>query len=210
MCGNLTHRLALYPVSVRRLVGFATPLPPPLTLPSTACGSLHLAEATRGGTFTRENRAVPGTPRKTTISYDMVVEVVVEPRGVEPLSEDQKTRASPSAVCVLTFPPPGSRRQDSGFSSFIKSRRPQSLRRLVPCFYDADGLRRRRLRVDDRRLGGDSYVIVVVSSICFPLSGGTGPPLASLSLRIPVETKIRPRVGRRELKTPSAILGLSL
>ena len=77
---------------------------------------------------------------------------VVEPRGVEPLSEDQKTRASPSAVCILTFPPPDSHRRDSGFSSFIKSHRPQSLRRLVPCFYDADDLRRRRLRVDDRRL----------------------------------------------------------
>ena len=136
----------------------------------------------------------------TLISYQNQRCWVVEPRGVEPLSEDQKTRASPSAVCVLTFPPPGSRRQDSGFSSFIKSRRPQSLRRLVPCFYDADGLRRRRLRVDDRRLSGESYVIVVVSSFKFPLSGGSGPPLASLSLRIPVETKIRPRIsGRREL-----------
>ena len=88
----------------------------------------------------------------------------VEPRGVEPLSEDQKTRASPSAVCVLTFPPQNSHRRDFRFSSFIKSHRPQSLRRLVPCYYDADGLRRRRLRVDDRRLSGESYVIVVVSS----------------------------------------------
>ena len=123
----------------------------------------------------------------------------MEPRGVEPLSEDQKTRASPSAVCILTFPPPNSHRQDSGFSSFIKSHRPQSLRRLVPCFYDADGLRRRRLRVDDRRLSGESYVIVVVSSFCFPFLGGSGPPLASLSLRIPVETKIRPRIREGEL-----------
>ena len=123
----------------------------------------------------------------------MVVMVVVEPRGVEPLSEDQKTRASPSAVCVLTFPPPVSRRQDPGISSFIKSRRPQSLRRLVPCYYDVDGLRGRTLRVDDRRLSGESYVIVVVSYFLFPLSGGSGPPLASLSLRIPVETKYGPR-----------------
>ena len=61
---NLTHRLALYPVSVRRLLGFATPLPPPLTSPSTACGSLHLAVNTRGGTFTRKNHAMPGTPIK--------------------------------------------------------------------------------------------------------------------------------------------------
>ena len=117
---------------------------------------------------------------------------MVEPRGVEPLSEDQKTRASPSAVCVLTFPPPGSRRQDPGISSFIKSRRPQSLRRLVPCYYDVDGLRGRTLRVDDRRLSGESYVVVVVSYFLFPFSGGSGPPLASLSLRIPVETKYGP------------------
>ena len=89
---------------------------------------------------------------------------MVEPRGVEPLSEGQTTRASPSAVCVLTFPPVDSRRQDSPFSSFIKSHRPQSLRRLVPCLYDADGLRRRRLRVDDRWLSSDCYVFVVVSS----------------------------------------------
>lgn len=89
---------------------------------------------------------------------------LVEPRGVEPLSEDQKTRASPSAVYVLTFPLPGSHRQDSGFSSFIKSRFPQSFEKLVPCYYDADGLRRRRLRVDDRRLSCDCYVFVVVSS----------------------------------------------
>jgi len=122
---------------------------------------------------------------------------VVEPRGVEPLSEDQKTRASPSAVCDLTFPLPDSRRQDSGFSSFIKSRRPQSFGRLVPCYYDADGLRRRRLRVDDRRLSGESYVIVVVSSFLFPFLGGTGPPLASLSLRIPVETKYGPACAER-------------
>ena len=117
---------------------------------------------------------------------------LVEPRGVEPLSEDQTNRASPSAVCVLTFPPPGSHRRDPSFSSFIKSRCPQSLRQLVPCYYDVDGLRRRRLRVDDRRLSGESYVIVVVSYFLFPLSGGSGPPLASLSLRIPVETKYGP------------------
>ena len=89
---------------------------------------------------------------------------MVEPRGVEPLSEDQKTRASPSAVCVLKFPPPDSRRQDPGIGSFIKSRRPQSLRRLVPCYYDADDLRGRTLRVDGRRLSGDGDDVSVVSS----------------------------------------------
>ena len=117
---------------------------------------------------------------------------MVEPRGVEPLSEDQKTRASPSAVCVLTFPPPGSRRQDPGFSSFIKSRRPQSFERLVPCYYDADDLRGRTLRVDGRRLSGDRNDRIVVSYCLFPLSGGSGPPLASQILQIPVETKYAP------------------
>ena len=50
---TLAHRLASYPVSVRRLLGFATPLPPLLSLLTAACGSLHLAVNTRGGTFTR-------------------------------------------------------------------------------------------------------------------------------------------------------------
>ena len=62
--GILAHRLALYPVSVRRLLGFATPLPPLLTSLAAACGSLHLAVITRGGTFTRKNRAMPGTPKE--------------------------------------------------------------------------------------------------------------------------------------------------
>ena len=59
---NLALRLALYPVSVRRLLGFATPLPPLLSLLTAACGSLHLAVNTRGGTSTRKNCAMPGTP----------------------------------------------------------------------------------------------------------------------------------------------------
>ena len=88
--------------------------------------------------------------RTTQASYQNLGGYMVDPRGVEPLSEDQTTRASPSAVCVLTFPPEDSRRQDSPFSSFIKSHRLQSLRRLVPCLYDAGDPRRRRLRADDR------------------------------------------------------------
>ena len=127
----------------------------------------------------------------------MVVKKVVEPRGVEPLSEDQTNRASPSAVCVLTFPPFNPHRRGLNFSSFIKSGRPQSLRRLVPCYYDVAGLRGRTLRGDDRRLSGESYVIVVVSYFLFPFLGGSGPPLASPPFRIPVETKYGPeKVGK--------------
>ena len=56
----LIHRLALYPVSVRRLLGFATPLPPLLPLPVATYSSLHLVVNTRGATFTRKNCAMPG------------------------------------------------------------------------------------------------------------------------------------------------------
>ena len=61
LLSTLAHRLASYPVSVRRLLGFATPLPPLLSLLAAACGSLHLAVTTRGGTFTHKNCAMPGT-----------------------------------------------------------------------------------------------------------------------------------------------------
>ena len=60
----LAYRLALYPVSVRRLAGFATPLPPLLSLLTAACGSLHLAVNTRDRTFTCENFAMSGTQKK--------------------------------------------------------------------------------------------------------------------------------------------------
>ncbi len=65
---TLAYRLASYPVSVRRLVGFATPLPPLLSLLTAACGSLRLAVTTRGGTFTCKNCAMPGTLTKTRCS----------------------------------------------------------------------------------------------------------------------------------------------
>jgi len=35
----------------------------------------------------------------------IIVYIMVEARGVEPLSEGSETQASPSAVSVLTFPP---------------------------------------------------------------------------------------------------------
>ena len=89
---------------------------------------------------------------------------MVEARGVEPLSEDQTAKTSPSAVCVLTFPPPDSHRRDAGFSSFIKSHPSQSLNGLVPCIDDAGGLRRRRLRADGHGLSRDGDGIIIVSS----------------------------------------------
>ncbi len=44
---------------------------------------------------------------------------MVEPRGVEPLSENLSTRPSTSVAYVLTFPPSGPRKQGPHFSSFI-------------------------------------------------------------------------------------------
>ncbi len=63
--------------------------------------------------------------------------MLVEARGVEPLSENPRTQASPSAVLVLAFPLPGARGQAQGFSSFIKSGLRQSLRKFVPRLNDA-------------------------------------------------------------------------
>ena len=71
LISSLTLRLALYPVSVRRLLGFATPLPPPPPSLTSACGSLHLAVNTRGGTFTRKNCAMPGTHMKRAGRFDV-------------------------------------------------------------------------------------------------------------------------------------------
>ena len=101
---------------------------------------------------------------RTETLYQSFSPFMVEVWGVEPQSENRTTGLSPCAFYVLTFPLPRRRRRRCGFSSFIKSRPPQSLSGLVPCFYDADGLRRRRLRVDDRGLSRESYVFVVVSS----------------------------------------------
>ncbi len=115
--------------------------------------------------------------------------------GVEPQSESQTARASPSADHVLTFPPPNRHGRRYGISSFINSGPPQSLSGTVPCFCDADCLRRRRLRVDVHGLSRESYVIVVVSSLFVPLLGGTGPPLATQVLRAPVETSTPPCRG---------------
>lgn len=59
---------------------------------------------------------------------------MVEPRGVEPLSEDQTSKVSPSAVYVLTFPPSDSHRQDSDFSSFINPAARKALDSWFPAF----------------------------------------------------------------------------
>ena len=105
-----------------------------------------------------------GVKEKHQPLYQKLVLNMVEARGVEPLSEDQTAKTSPSAVCVLTFPPPDSRRRDAGLSSFINSHPSQSLNGLVPCIDDAGDLRRRRLRADGHGLSRDGDGIIIVSS----------------------------------------------
>ena len=119
----------------------------------------------------------------------------MEARGVEPLSENPRPKASPSAVCVLNFPSEGSRRRDRALGSFISADAAQSFAASVPCLYDAGGLRRRRLRVDGSRLGGYS-VTVIVRSYCFSrFYSSSGLLLASFVPAIPVETKYAPVSG---------------
>lgn len=48
--------------------------------------------------------------KRTETLYQSFSPFMVEPRRVELLSEDQTTKVSPSAVRVLTFPPPNSQR----------------------------------------------------------------------------------------------------
>ena len=74
--------------------------------------------------------------------------VLVEARGVEPLSENLLARLSTSVAYVLKFPLRGSHGQDPRFGSFIKSHMPQSLSMLVPHLNDARIRRRGQLRAD--------------------------------------------------------------
>ena len=88
---------------------------------------------------------------------------MVEARGVEPLSENPMIRISPSAVCVLTFPPPPSRRQDDGLSRFINPTRGKSYPGWYPAFmtpvtYAAGGLRPALTA-----LGRESEIVRIVS-----------------------------------------------
>ena len=64
LSSNLARHLASYPVSVRRLKNFATPLPPSIPLLIPTCGSLHLAVNTRDWTCTSKISAMLGTLQK--------------------------------------------------------------------------------------------------------------------------------------------------
>lgn len=59
----------------------------------------------------------------TQILYQYLSTKVVEARGIEPLSEDSATWASPSAACVLEFPHVHAHRQAYTLGSFINPTR---------------------------------------------------------------------------------------
>ncbi len=67
-------------------------------------------------------------------------------RRIELLSEDPITQVSPSAGCVLKFPPPGARSRAQGIGSFIIPASPQSFGAPVPHINDAGDSSRERLR----------------------------------------------------------------
>lgn len=120
---------------------------------------------------------------------------LVEARGVEPLSENPTTRASPSAVGVLTFPLPGSRQQDTGFSSFINSGLSQSFDRFVPRLNGAGYLCRGRLRADVRCIKQRKQIRYYLQLFFFPIDeAARDPPLASRIIQGPRRNQIRPRI----------------
>ena len=89
--------------------------------------------------------------------------IMVEARGVEPLSENLSARLSPSAADHFRFPRPIPYRQGMGFGSFIKSHLPQSLGRLVPHIDDARDPGRGQPGTDGHCLSSDRYEIRFVS-----------------------------------------------
>lgn len=63
--------------------------------------------------------------------------LLVEARGIEPLSEDRITGFSPSAGRILDFPCPSACERAMGLGSFILPASPQSLGGPVPHINDA-------------------------------------------------------------------------
>ena len=64
------------------------------------------------------------------------IELLVEARRIELLSENSEIQVSPSADTVLNFPRPGAPYPASGFGSFMVPVTPQSLSVPVPHFND--------------------------------------------------------------------------
>ncbi len=127
---------------------------------------------------------------------------MVEPRGVEPLSENLSTRLSTSVAYVLIFPPSGSRKQDPGFSSFIKSRPRQSLRGLVPHINDARIRRRGHRRADGHCLSSNGCeVYFVVWFLNFPLLSKRGASARLSGLHDPRRNHLRPHERRSAVNT---------
>lgn len=118
----------------------------------------------------------------------------MEARGVEPLSENLKARASPSAVYVLGFPPSDSHKQDSGFGSFINADSTQSFVESVPCLYDADCLRRRRLRVDGSRVRRLRVNCCYSQLLFIPILWQFGAAARFSRILNPRRNQIRPRI----------------
>lgn len=79
--------------------------------------------------------------------------LLVDLRGIEPLSESLSLAVSPITVAALTFPPPHAHRQAYCFSSFMIHLPGQSLPGKVSHMVDARFLKCECIRADEQRLG---------------------------------------------------------
>ena len=75
--------------------------------------------------------------KRTETLYQSFSPLMVEARGIEPLSEDRITGFSPSAGRILDFPCPSACERAMGLGSFILPASPQSLGGPVPHINDA-------------------------------------------------------------------------
>lgn len=121
---------------------------------------------------------------------------VVEARGVEPLSENPRNQASPSAVCVLGFPLSSPRRQGHEFGSFIKSGLPQSLSKFVPRLNDAGLPRRGRLGADVRGFKPRKRILDCSQLLFVPLMRRFRAAARFLIPQNPRRNQIRPHVNQ--------------
>jgi len=124
--------------------------------------------------------------------------VLVEVRGIEPLSEDSNPWISPSADSGFKFPPPAAHCQAAGLGSFILPGSPQSLGGPVPHIICAGDSSRERLRPTFRGLRPRKLTSDCCQLFVFPVVARyRGRGSLAMCPTIPVETSAPPWRGWR-------------
>ena len=110
--------------------------------------------------------------------------VLVELRGIEPLSENSSITASPITVFVLTFPRDNTQRQVLPLGSFMNFPASQSFDTGVSHWFDASNLSRGELSTDSCHQAAYANLL---SAFIFNSKylGGPGPPMASITSKSP-------------------------